>query len=197
MSGRSGASVRQRARPSRHPLRGSPHFVRLGLDRLRSLPHSVAMIDTSVRGRLAPRPSAHANLDRRAHGHGRALRLIQKTKKLSLRRLEFGYRGRISATPREPQNREEARLGRRRRSLHIGASITANRPTNPNQSHHALLNAPRPDAAWAPASVGLLRSIPRPEAVPSALGPGHVAAISNYLSAIGKAYPMPATYLDS
>ena len=56
VSGRSGASVRQRARPSRQPLRGSPHFVRLGLDRLRSLPHSVAMIDTSVRGRFAPAP---------------------------------------------------------------------------------------------------------------------------------------------
>jgi hypothetical protein len=50
-------SVRQRARPSRQPLRGSPNFVRLGLDRLRSLPHSVAVIDTSLRGRFALAPS--------------------------------------------------------------------------------------------------------------------------------------------
>ena len=30
-------------------------FVRLGLDRLRSLPHSAAMTDALLRGRLAPR----------------------------------------------------------------------------------------------------------------------------------------------
>jgi hypothetical protein len=49
-------------------LRGSPNFVRLGLDRLRSPPHSVAVIDTFLRGRLAPRASPRANLDRDARG---------------------------------------------------------------------------------------------------------------------------------
>jgi hypothetical protein len=32
----------------------------------------------------------------------------------------------MGSTPREPQNRGEARLGQRRLSLHNGASITAN-----------------------------------------------------------------------
>jgi hypothetical protein len=45
---------------------------------------------------------------------------------LSLRKLEFGQRDRIGATLRKPQNREEERMGWRRRSLHIGPSITAN-----------------------------------------------------------------------
>ena len=50
------ASVRQRARPSRQPLRGDPELkFGVGLDRLRSLPQSVAMIDTSVRGNSVPR----------------------------------------------------------------------------------------------------------------------------------------------
>ena len=123
MGGRSGVSVRQRARPSRQPLRGSPHFVRLGLDGLRSLPHSVTMIDTSVRGRLAPRASPRANLDRRAHGHGRAPRSTRKTNRLSFRRLEFGHGDRVGVTSPEPQNRAGERLGRRRRSLQNGPSI--------------------------------------------------------------------------
>ena len=107
----------------RQPLRGSPHFVRLGLDGLRSLPHSVTMIDTSVRGRLAPRASPRANLDRRAHGHGRAPRSTRKTNRLSFRRLEFGHGDRVGVTSPEPQNRAGERLGRRRRSLQNGPSI--------------------------------------------------------------------------
>ena len=64
----------QAADHARHtPLRGSPHFVRVGLDGLRSLPHLVAMIDTLLRGRLPPRAFPHANLDRGARGQGRTV----------------------------------------------------------------------------------------------------------------------------
>ena len=48
-------------------------FVRLGLDRLRSLPHSVAVIDALLRGRLAPRAFPRADLDRGGRGQGRAV----------------------------------------------------------------------------------------------------------------------------
>ena len=52
---------------------GDPNKVRVGLDRLRSLPHSAAMIDALLRGRLAPRAFPRANLDRGARGQGRAV----------------------------------------------------------------------------------------------------------------------------
>ena len=52
---------------------GDPNKVRVGLDRLRSLPHSAAMIDALLRGRLPPRAFPHANLDRGARGQGRTV----------------------------------------------------------------------------------------------------------------------------
>ena len=55
-------SVRQRARPSGQPLRGSPKCVRLGLGRLRSLPQLAARDRRTIPAGQAPPRSAHSSI---------------------------------------------------------------------------------------------------------------------------------------
>ena len=55
-------SVRQHARPSGQPLRGSPKCVRLGLGRLRSLPQLAARDRRTIPAGQAPPRSAHCSI---------------------------------------------------------------------------------------------------------------------------------------
>jgi len=91
----------QAADHARHtPLRGSPHFVRLGLDGLRSLPHLVAMIDTSMRVRFALAPSY-----RRQPPPSRQLGTIALREARSANRvvpLADKFNRRMGAAPRHP-----------------------------------------------------------------------------------------------